>query len=319
MDRPAPAPSPSPDPSAIRTSTVTAPDGTQLCAYEVGRGAGPAILLCNGLGGNIDAWRYFIDDFGDHHRIVSWDYRGLYRSGAAAAGSDYSVGTQVRDLLAVLAHFDLQQVVVVGWSMGVQVAFELLKTRPETVLGLVLINGTFGRPFSTAFAPLLGKTPIMPMIPAAMKAVESIAHLAAPMQPLAQKAARTRASLRVLRALGLVSESLDEKMFLTLASQVAGLHMPRYMATLNSLGDHCAEAVLPQVRVPTLIITGDRDLFTPVGQSREMAKRIGGAELLVIPSGTHYTPLEFPELIHLRVQKFLRERLGFDRAAAAVG
>lgn len=300
----------------VQQTFVTTKDGTRLAAYSAGSGPGPDILLANGLGGNIDAWQYFVDDFAPFHRIITWDYRGLYASGAAGSGTDYSVGAQVNDLREILAHFGTDRVIVVGWSMGVQVAFELERRHPEQVLGLVLINGTFGRPFSTAFAPILGRTPVMPMIPAVMKLVESVAHLAAPMQPYAQKVAKTKASLRVLRALGLVSASLDEAMFLKLASQVAGLHMPRYMATLNSLGDHCAEAVLPQVEVPTLIITGDRDLFTPVGQSREMAKRIPGAELLVIPSGTHYTPLEFPELIHLRVQKFLRERLRFDRNTA---
>ncbi|MSP93491.1 MAG: alpha/beta hydrolase [Myxococcales bacterium] len=301
----------------VQKDFVTTKDGTRLAVYSAGSGPGPDILLANGLGGNIDAWRYFVDDFSPFHRIITWDYRGLYNSGPAGSGTDYSVGAQVTDLRAVLAHFGCERIIAVGWSMGVQVAFELERQHPEQVLGLVLINGTYGRPFSTAFAPVLGRTPVMPMIPVVMKLVESLAHLAEPLQPYAQKVTQTKASLRVLRALGLVSASLDEAMFLKLASQVAGLHMPRYMATLNSLGDHCAEAVLPQVDVPTLIITGDRDLFTPVSQSREMAKRITGAELLVIPSGTHYTPLEFPELIHLRVQKFLRERLGFERMAAS--
>jgi len=183
------------------------------------------------------------------------------------------------------------------------------------VLGLVMINGTFGRPLATAFAPLLKTSPIKPLIPAILRGLEAVAFLAEPAQPYAQRVVQIKASLAVLKALGMVSQTLDDKMFVELATQVAGLNMPRYMAILNSLGDHCAEAILPQLDRPTLIISGDRDLFTPVQQSREMVRRIPEAELLVIPSGTHYTPLEFPELIHLRVQKFLRERLGFDGEA----
>lgn len=297
---------------AIRSTRVTAHDGTDLAAYECGDGSGPAIILANGLGGNVDAWRYFIDDFGTHHRIVSWDYRGLYASGAPT-GRDYSVSTQARDMARVLDHFGIEQAIFVGWSMGVQVAIELNRQEPRRTLAQILINGTYGRPFATAFAPLIGKSPLYPFIPAIMRAVESVAHLAEPFQPMAQKVANTKVALHFLRALGLVSPSLDEKMFLALAHQVAGLDMPRYMATLNSLGDHCAEAALPDIVAPTLVITGDHDLFTPVSQSREMAARIPGAELLVIPSGTHYTPLEFPELIHLRVRKFMRTRLNYDR------
>jgi pimeloyl-ACP methyl ester carboxylesterase len=35
---------------------------------------------------------------------------------------------------------------------------------------------------------------------------------------------------------------------------------------------------------------------------------VPAAELLVVPGGTHYVAVEFPELVNLRVEKFLRER-----------
>jgi pimeloyl-ACP methyl ester carboxylesterase len=295
------------------TVRVRAQDGTDLAAFDSGPVAGsadrPVIALVNGLGGNIEAWRYFTDFFAPRFRVVSWDYRGLYASGPAAA-NDYAVSTHADDLQAVLDHFGVQNAVLVGWSMGVQVSIEQVRRRPQSVAGLVLINGTYGKPLSTAFGKVLGKSPIRPMIPAILKAVESVAHLAKPAQPMAQKVVQTRAALMTLRGLGLVSATLDEAMFTKLATEVALLDMPRYMAILNALGDHCAEAVLPSIAVPTLVISGDRDLFTPVEQSREIARRVTDAELLVIPGGTHYTPLEFPELIHLRVQKFLHERFG---------
>lgn len=295
----------------IRHVPVRAHDGSDLMAYDCGSGPGAVLVLCNGLGGNIDAWRYFTDFFGKRHRIVSWDYRGLYRSGPAK-GSDYSVSTHADDCIATMDALGVGNCVLVGWSMGVQVSFEVVRRHVARIDALVLVNGTYGRPLATAFAPLLKTSPIKPLIPAILRAVEAVSFLAEPAQPYAQKVVQTKAALTVLKGLGLVSATLDERAFVELASQVAGLHMPRYMAILNSLGDHCAEAVLPSIEKPVLIITGDRDLFTPVEQSREMARRITGSELMVIPSGTHYTPLEFPELIHLRVQKFFRERLGLD-------
>lgn len=297
----------------IVQSQVSAPDGTLLAAYETGGGPGPVIVLVNGLGGNVDAWRYFIDYFGPQHRIITWDYRGLYNSSAPAAGHDYTVSTQAADLRAVMQHYGVDKAVLVGWSMGVQVSFEFFRHHSEMVQGLILINGTFGKPLATAFAPLLQGSPVVPLIPAVLRAVEAVSFLAEPLQPLAVRVSQTKIALTVLRGLGLVSASLDEKVFVALAKEVAALNMPRYMATLNSLGDHCAEASLPLIAVPVLIVSGDRDLFTPVDQSRVMARRIPSAELLIIPSGTHYTPLEFPELIHLRVTKFMRERLAFDR------
>lgn len=298
----------------ILASSVRSADGTELTAFECGSGPGPAFVLCNGLGGNIDAWRYLIDDFGPHHRIVSWDYRGLYKSGPAAAGTGYTIETQVQDLQAVLTHFRIERAVLLGWSMGVQVSFEAWRQMPQVIAGMVLINGTYGSPLTTAFSPMLKDSPLKTMLPAIARGLESIAHLAEPFQPMAQKVTKTKLALNVIKGLGLASQALDEKIFLTLAGEVAGLHMPRYLATLNALAQHSAADVLATITVPVLVVTGDHDLLTPVNQSREMVRAIPGAELLVIPSGTHYTPLEFPELIHLRVEKWLRERLTFARS-----
>ena len=297
----------------IKASSVRADDGTELTAFETGGGTGPTFVLCNGLGGNIDAWRYLIDDFGPYHRIVSWDYRGLYKSGPAANGTGYNVETQVQDLRAVLRHFGIQKAVLLGWSMGVQVSFEAWRQMPAKIMGMVLINGTYGSPLKTAFSPMLQGSPLADMLPAIAKALESVAHLAEPFQPMAQKVTKTKLALNVVKGLGLASQALDDEMFHALASEVAGLHMPRYMATLNALAQHSAVEVLPTITVPVLVVTGDHDMLTPLAQSREMVRAIPGAELLVIPSGTHYTPLEFPELIHLRVEKWLRERVGFNR------
>ena len=59
---------------------VQANDGTWLAVYSIGDPKNPAFVLSNGLGGNIIAWRHLIEYFKDQFRIISWDYRGLYRS-----------------------------------------------------------------------------------------------------------------------------------------------------------------------------------------------------------------------------------------------
>ena len=51
--------------------------------------------------------------------------------------------------------------------------------------------------------------------------------------------------------------------------------------------------------------------------STATAAAIPGAELLLLEGGTHYTPLEFPEVINRRIDRFLAERL--DRVSAAPG
>ena len=58
-------------------------DGTEITYQDTG--SGPVIILANGLGGAYESWRHFIAYFRDRYRILSWDYRGLYRSGRPPA------------------------------------------------------------------------------------------------------------------------------------------------------------------------------------------------------------------------------------------
>jgi hypothetical protein len=47
-----------------------------------------------------------------------------------------------------------------------------------------------------------------------------------------------------------------------------------------------------------------------------MAERIPGAELMMVPLGTHTAPLEYKELVELRIERFLRDRLGIHISSA---
>ena len=77
----------------------------------------------------------------------------------------------------------------------------------------------------------------------------------------------------------------------------------------RSYAAHTAESILPTINVPTLIIGGGQDTFCPGWIVEDMHQMVSKSELLLIPDGTHATPIEHPELISLRIEKFLRERV----------
>jgi pimeloyl-ACP methyl ester carboxylesterase len=110
------------------------------------------------------------------------------------------------------------------------------------------------------------------------------------------------------KRLGLAGRTIDEELWSDLAGSFQDLDMDVYVRTLEKLGKHDAWETLEHVDVPTLVITGDRDLFTPRSAAERMVRAIRGAELLVVPGGTHYVAVEYPELVNLRVEKFFRER-----------
>jgi pimeloyl-ACP methyl ester carboxylesterase len=63
--------------------------------------------------------------------------------------------------------------------------------------------------------------------------------------------------------------------------------------------------MLADLHMPRLVVVGDEDVLTPPGHSRELATRIPGARLVLIPGAGHLTPLEAPEEFAAALGSFL--------------
>jgi pimeloyl-ACP methyl ester carboxylesterase len=113
---------------------------------------------------------------------------------------------------------------------------------------------------------------------------------------------------RLAKTLGVAGRTLDEELFKEIAGSFVGLDMAIYAHTLEQLGAHDAHDVLPSIDVPLLMIAGANDLMTPRSGAESLVKAVQGAELLVVPGGTHYLAVEYPEVINLRIERFFRTR-----------
>ncbi len=87
------------------------------------------------------------------------------------------------------------------------------------------------------------------------------------------------------------------------------MDLPMFLRMLRAAGEHSAWDVLPDVKVPTLVIAGERDTFTPASLAREMARAIPGAELMMIERGSHVAAIERPVDVDNRIITFLKERV----------
>jgi pimeloyl-ACP methyl ester carboxylesterase len=119
-----------------------------------------------------------------------------------------------------------------------------------------------------------------------------------------------RFSFKVATLLEINGSLIHKDDFIPYLDHMASMDPTVFASLLGSAAAHSAEDMLPTVEVPTLIVAGARDSFTPSWISEKMWKKIPGAELLVIPLGSHTAPLEIPELVNLRVEKFLHDTLG---------
>ncbi len=269
----------------LQHRTVASYDGTKI-AYQVA-GEGPAVVLANGLGGDVEAWRFLIETLGARRKIICWDYRGLFRSAAPASWHTLGPREQAADLLPILDAEKVDRFAIVGWSMGVQVSFEVYRAVADRVAALCAINGVAGRPFDTALAWRFSRH-VLPLLIAQMRRRHQL------WGRLTRGIVGWKQLLPMMQRLGMVGATLDGDVFLAVARQFATIDFDLYGATLEALGRHDAWDVLPSVRSPVTIITGDRDIMTPMQVARKMARSIDGARLVVLEGGTHYTPVEFP-------------------------
>jgi pimeloyl-ACP methyl ester carboxylesterase len=283
----------------VETKTIRTPDGTTIAYHDTG-GDKPPVILANGLGGPFSAWRYQIEYFRERYRLVSWDYRGLNRSSQPAQSPPrLDMAVHVADLQAVLTETGIERAAFIGWSMGVQVILELFDREPGYLGHVIFINGTFGRPFETVAVPLVARA-----IPLLVRQVQRHHRVGS---ALLSRATRWPETLLWLKRLGLIGSTVDAELFREMAAEFSELDLPIYLRLLRSLGDHDAAHVLEKIHIPALIIAGDRDAFTPRQVAQQMARRIPGGELLIVRGATHYTAIEYPELVNLRIEKFFRE------------
>lgn len=279
-------------------------DGTDLAYHVVGQGA--PILLANGLGGSWKAWQHQISYFEDRYRFVSWDYRGLYRSGAPPNRDAVSIEDHAADALAVLDAEGIEQTAIFGWSMGVQVALETIRHHAPRVKGMVAINGTYGRTFRSVMgSQLVGRT--IPVVVKLLRAQAAFAGFAA------RRIAGSQALVAAMQRAGLVSRDVDVEHFRAVAAGFCDVDWVIYSDLMARLDEHDAEAVLATVNVPLTIVTGDQDRLIPASASEHMHRAIAGSRLVVVEGGTHYTPVEFPDVIVDEVGRLLDRVPGWQR------
>jgi len=287
----------------VESFFVRSRDGTRIRAHR--SGVGPhRWLLMPGLGTPLLVWKHVFERFHDKMTMVTWDQRGCYGSDSPLRREQLAFDYHVEDALAVLQHLGWSEPFVTGsWSMGVQLGLALYERFPERVRALTLINGAFEHVLHTAYGP----PQTTPLIRAMLQGVIRAAPLVAkPTQRLLQsgRAGYLMDRLRV---------STNNIEFVTEVTKELGqVDFANYFTILLELDRHSGRAVLPRVKVPTLITAGGKDVATPPEVAEELHRGIPHAEYVLIENGTHYTPLEYPEQLNHALDGFFGRVFGTD-------
>lgn len=283
-------------------------DGTHL-AYTIKGNSGPVVALNAGFCCPDNFWRYLAPALAKKYRVLIWNYRGMGVSGMPREPGyrarnftveDFTMDRYARDLKAILDHEGIEDVILLGHSMGTQVALETYRLIPNRVLALVSITG----PFASAIQTLYNTTIAPRLLPVGIFLARGVAR---PVWRAMFRSPITHPLAIQFGALGPKTKKEDMKPYY---EHLAELDPQMILKAAQAMHAHSAEDLLRKVKVPTLVIVGERDNFVPSWVGHVMASRIPVAEMLVVPGGTHGTIVEEPKLVNKTVLDFLDRHLG---------
>jgi 3-oxoadipate enol-lactonase len=204
-----------------------------------------------------------------------------------------------------------EQAVVVGWSLGVNVAYELAATHPERVSGLLGIAGVPGGTFDTLFAPQF--VPRMIRKPLGTTMAKAGRALAPGLNFLARTVPTGRPFAEILRHTGFILPHADHELISQWATSMVKQDFEWYFELALALAKH-EEFDASIVECPVTVVAGSLDMLTSGSDVLRAASRIQHAEVHRLP-GTHCLPLEFPEQI-MEMLKDLYARAAWQQTLA---
>ncbi len=257
-------------------------NGTEL-AYEI-RGAGDPLVMIHGAQGDQTMFTGLASAYASHFRVLTFDQRGSGLS--EKPDMDYSIAMLADDTAALMEHAGFSAAHVIGVSMGGMIAQEFALRHPHKVRSLVLGCTTAGGPRAIRMG---GEALAAAYSTAAISAEERGRALA--------EAAFTKGYIE--RHPELIPAMIEARRQRPI-DPVALEH--RMQAVLK----HDTYDRLPRISCRTLVITGRDDLLISWENSRMLAQRIPGAELIILEPAGHCFWLEQPAEASAAILHFLQ-------------
>lgn len=231
-------------------------------------GGGPLLLFMHGIGGNRTNWRAQLPAFAPHFACVAWDARGYGDSEdyeGALAFDDF-----VGDVLRVLDHFGAMRAHLVGLSMGGRIAMRAALLHPERIATLTLLDTHEG---FEAFTP-----------------AQREAFVESRRAPLL--AGKEPADIADAVARSLVGPKVTTAQLQQLVDSISALHKTSYIKSLQATVDQVVLGDISLIKAPTHFLVGADDRLTPPAMHHEMAAKLDGAPVSVLPDAGHLSNIE---------------------------
>lgn len=252
-------------------------------AYRRTGAAGRNLVFVHGWASSSRMWEATMHGLAETGACWALDLAGFGDSAKPLNGW-YSIDNWARQVEQFIRQLEIERPVVVGHSMGGMIALALAAGRPQLTAGIALINpvvkgGNYRRARALLQSPL-------------GRAVARIAARAWPVvvspplaDPLGVRSSR--------------SASFERN-----RSDWARVRGDTAINAVRAVVEYDATACLPHIRVPTLVVLGDRDSTAPNSHGRLVAERVPGAQLVCLHAG-HLPTDDAPEATQRALLEFV--------------
>jgi pimeloyl-ACP methyl ester carboxylesterase len=235
------------------------------------KGEGQAIIFVHGLGESLESWVEQIEHFGaEGYKAIALDLRGHGSSEAGEARIEMEGFAS--DLFEVMRQLSVERAHFCGLSMGGLVVLEAYKNKPEAFLSMILVS----------------TLPQYP--PAQTQALEKMS-----MKDLGEQLANFA-----------VGPTASTELKKEVAKVISSTNKTAYVQSAETACAQDYTPLLPSIKVPVLIISGELDYVAPPEAAKFMQKRIPDSKVMVVRQARHLPNREYPKEFDRLLDEFLK-------------
>ena len=241
----------------------------------------PALIFLHGIGGDSHSWDFQLENFSDEYRTIAWDMPGY---GKSKTISPMTFEKLSDSLLNLMDYLKIEHAHLVGHSMGGMIAQQTIAVSEARFKSATLsaTSPAFGKPdgdFQKHF------------IKARLKPLED---------------GLTMVDLASKQVPSMVGDKPDPRGLDLAYTSMSQVSPEAFTASMHCLVTFDRRDNLNSIKIPTLLISGDKDTNAPAPMMEKMASKISGSTYVCIAGAGHLANMERPGEFDLVLRNFLQ-------------
>ncbi|MHB1685906.1 MAG: alpha/beta fold hydrolase [Ignavibacteriaceae bacterium] len=255
-----------------------------LSIFPVGDKKNSPIIFVHGFPYDHEMWNNQVTELSGKYFCVTYDIRGL---GASPAGDgQYTMESFTDDLENIIAELNLNKPALCGLSMGGYISLRAVERMEEKFSALILCDT---KSEADTNEGKLKRAEGVKKINT--EGIETFVKVTVPNTFTGESIKNSNRYQEILKR--------------SLHSNPVGVKG----CLLAMAGRTDTTSYLPKIKIPTLVICGEKDRLSPPESMKAMTDKINGAEFMLVPNAAHMSPVENPEVVNKAISYFLGKNI----------